>query len=342
MRELTTLARYPFLADTRQYIKDHGPTVPDLLRDLLYERARVTSIERLDHALKDSDVGERSLATEADCIMEILSYPLARMISVCINDPFFSRRYALGEAYHAYKYLLTEPTSFLATVAKELALDVTYTPETRLQLFFKDYLRYAPTTYKEWKMVNRELQTGYVTLSHKDLARVIQETLRARINTELESRACDETVITVFADDIHRLKTTLLQRHSRQDAVPVGKLHPEHLPPCMTDLLAATQAGENVPHMGRFALVAFLNSLKLSPTDILRLFSTAPDYEEEKTRYQVDHITGASSSTSYKCPGCDKMRTYGICPTEKMDGLCQRTRHPLNCYSAKWRQTKKP
>ena len=109
----------------------------------------------------------------------------------------------------------------------------------------------------------------------------------------------------------------------------------------MTDLLAATQAGENVPHMGRFALVAFLNSLKLSPTDILKLFSTAPDFEEEKSRYQIDHITGATSSTSYKCPGCDKMRTYGICPTEKMDGLCRRTRHPLNYYSAKWRQEKK-
>ncbi len=338
MRELPTLAKYPFLSETRQYIKDHGPAIPDLLHNLPYERARLTSIERLDNALKDSDVGERSLATDADCIMEILSYPLARMITACINDPYFKRRYALGEAYHTYKYLLTEPTSFLAAIAIELGLHVHYTPETRLQLHFKDYLRYAPTTYKEWKMVNRELTKGYVALSHKDLTRVVQETLRARINTELADRPCDDDVTRAFADDIRRLQAVLQQRHQRQDAAPVGTLQPSCLPPCMTDLLVATQAGENVPHMGRFALVAFFNSLKLSPADIQRLFSTAPDFEEEKTRYQIDHITGATSSTSYKCPGCDKMRTYGICPIDKMDGLCRRIRHPLNYYTAKWRQ----
>jgi DNA primase large subunit len=340
MRELSTLARYPFLSETRDYIKDHGPAIPDLLHSLLYERARVSSIERLDNALKDSDVGERSLATEADCIMEILSYPLARMITVCINDPYFKRRYALGEAYHTYKYLLTEPTSFLASITTELGLNVHYTPETKVELYFKDYLRYAPTTYKEWKMVNRDLSGGYVSLSHKDLARVAQETLRARINTELDGRACDETITDVYRDDIRRIQTVLQQRQQRQDAVPVGKLQPQLLPPCMTDLLAATQQGENVPHMGRFALVAFLNNLKLTPADIQKLFSTAPDFEEEKTRYQIDHITGATSSTSYKCPGCDKMRTYGICPTEKMDDLCTRIHHPLNYYSAKWRKEK--
>ena len=99
------------------------------------------------------------------------------------------------------------------------------------------------------------------------------------------------------------------------EAAPVGKLSIEKLPPCMKDILAAIQAGENVPHMGRFALVSFLNSLQLSTNEILKIFSNAPDYQEDRTRYQVDHITGASSSTSYKSPGCEKMRTYGICET---------------------------
>jgi DNA primase large subunit len=93
--------------------------------------------------------------------------------------------------------------------------------------------------------------------------------------------------------------------------------------------------------MGRFALVAFLNSMKLSTNDILKLFSSAPDYEEERTRYQVEHITGSSSSTKYTPPGCEKMRTYGICPVEKIDDLCKKTRHPLSYYKAKWKQETK-
>ena len=109
----------------------------------------------------------------------------------------------------------------------------------------------------------------------------------------------------------------------------------------MKNILSAIQSGENVPHMGRFALVAYLHSLKLSTNDILKLFSSAPDYEEDKTRYQVEHITGDSSSTSYKAPGCDKMRTYGICPTDKMDDLCKKIHHPLSYYSKRWNEEKK-
>jgi DNA primase large subunit len=93
--------------------------------------------------------------------------------------------------------------------------------------------------------------------------------------------------------------------------------------------------------MGRFALVAYLSSLKLSVNEILKLFSSAPDYEEDKTRYQVEHITGVSSSTSYKSPGCDKMRTYGLCAVDEVDDLCKKIKHPLNYYHAKWRQEKK-
>ena len=106
----------------------------------------------------------------------------------------------------------------------------------------------------------------------------------------------------------------------------------------MRDTLSAIQSGENVPHMGRFSLVAFLSSLRLGTNEILKLFSSAPDYQEDKTRYQVEHITGASSSTMYKCPGCEKMRTYGICPVDKMDNICKTIRHPLSYYNKKWKR----
>jgi DNA primase large subunit len=342
MRELLTLAKYPFLYDTRQYIKDNGPSVDELLHDLPYERARLIGIERLDNAFKDSDVGQRSLATETDCIMEILSYPIARMVAVCIGDSYFKKRYALGEAYRVYARLLNEPTSFLLQVAEELQVTVQFNPEQRrIKIFFKDYLRYAPTRYKEWKMVNRGIAGGYLTISHKDLARILLEVLRERINQELLSRNCDTSVSKIFSSDIQRFQAMLSMQKKKIEATPVGKVSIEKLPPCMKDILSAIQSGENVPHMGRFALVAFLSSLKLSTGDILKIFSTAPDYQEDKTLYQVEHISGVSSSTEYKCPGCEKMRTYGICPVEKMDDLCKRVRHPLTYYSTRWRKEKK-
>ena len=341
MRELTTLAKYPFLHDTRHYIKENGPSVGELLHDSPYERARIIGIERLDNAFKNRDVGDRSLATDSDCFMEILSYPLARMVAVCIGDAYFKKRYALGEAYHIYKHLLNEPTSFLITVAQELNVTVQHSPEKNMiNIFFKDYLRNTPTRYKEWKMVNRGVSSGFLMISDKDLARILLESLRERINEELLMRECDRSVYDVFFSDIQRIQNMLILQKKKIDAAPVGKVSIEKLPPCMKDILSAIQVGENVPHMGRFSLVAFLSSLKLSANEILKLFSSAPDYQEDKTRYQVEHITGASSSTEYKCPGCEKMRTYGICPVDKMDDICKKVRHPLSYYSDRWKQEK--
>jgi len=190
-------------------------------------------------------------------------------------------------------------------------------------------------------MINREMEDGFIKISQKDLARLIQETLRSKINEELDSKECNRTILKTFSTDIQRIQNSVLMHRKKIEAAPVGKLDVKKLPPCMKDILAAIQAGENVPHMGRFALVAFLNTLKLSTNDILKLFSTAPDYEEERTRYQVEHIQGNISSTEYKAPGCAKMRTYGICPTDKMDDLCKKRRHPLSYYNSKWREEKK-
>ena len=342
MVDLVTLAKYPFLNASKQYVKDNNLSLGEILNDPLYERARLIGVERLDNAFKNKDVGNRSLVSESDCVMELLSYPIARMIAVCIEDIYFKRRYALGEAVHAYRNLVNESTMFLTRVAEEFNLNVKYLEDNRwLGIYFVDYLHYAPTRYKEWKMINRSMKNGFIRISHRDLARIIQEALRVRINSELDSRVCDKTVYKVFESDIKRIQNMVMLHRKNIEAVPVGKLDLKKLPPCMKNILRAIQAGENVPHMGRFALVSFLNALKLNVNDILKIFSSAPDYEEEKTRYQVEHITGSISSTSYSPPGCDKMRTYGICPVEEIDELCKKKRHPLSYYKAKWKQEKK-
>jgi DNA primase large subunit len=229
----------------------------------------------------------------------------------------------------------------LIKIAKEFDIKVEHnTDSNKIMIFFTDYLNNAPTRYKEWKMINRAMSKGYIDITHKDLARIIQEALRNRINIELDSKNCSRRVFDIFSKDIKRIQNVVLTKRKNFSEMPIGKLDTKKLPPCMKNLLSSIQAGENVPHMGRFALVAFLNSIKLSTDDILKLFSTAPDFEEDKSRYQVEHITGSLSSTSYKPPGCEKMRTYGICPVQEIDEICKRKRHPLSYYRAKWAEGK--
>jgi DNA primase large subunit len=337
--DITIFAKYPFLNESREYIKKLEISVEELLQDIAYERARDIGLERVENALKRGDVGNRSLASEADCIMELLSYPIARMICVCVNEPYLKRRYALGEAIHFYKYLQNEDLDFLLKVANELNMDVK-TSDSKIKIYFVDYLKNAPTRYQEWKLVNRVLDKGYVYVNRRELTRIIEENLRNRIIEELDSRECNEIVKKTFHKEIESLKNAIKLRIKKAKTRPIRKVSITRMPPCMKKILSMIQSGENVPHMARFALVAFLNSLDLNFDEILDIFRNAPDYEEDKTRYQIEHITGRKSSTEYVPPGCDKMRTYGICPVEETDTLCKKINHPLTYYKLKWQSSK--
>ena len=342
MMDLRVLAKYPFLEDAKRFVKASGFSMGEVLDDPLYERARLIGIERLENSLKYRDVGSRGVSSENDCVMELLSYPISRMIAVCVGDSYFKRRYALSEAVRAYKNLRKEDIDFVILVAKEFGFDLKYDEERDiLGVHFTDYVHNAPTRYKKWKMVNRDLHNGYVRIRHNDLVRLIQEALRRRINLELDEKECNEKIYRKFYFDIKRFQKQVYSFRKTVAAQPIGRLDMDKLPPCMKEILGAVQAGENVPHMGRFALVAFLNSLKLGANEILKIFSSAPDFEVEKTRYQIEHITGDKSSTSYASPSCDKMRTYGICPVDKTDDLCKKVNHPLGYYRAKWRESSK-
>ena len=339
IQDIATLAKYPFLKQSREYIKNLNISVEELLQDIAYERARLIGLERVENALKKGDVGNRSLATETDCIMELLSYPIARMISVCVGEPYLKRRYALGEAIHFYKYLQNEDIDFLLYIANELGMDVK-TSDSKIEIYFVDYLKNAPTRYKEWKLVNRVLDKGYVYINHRELSRIIEENLRNRIIEELDSRECEEMVYKTFQKEIESFRNIVKLKIKKAKTKPIGKVSISLMPPCMKKILSMIQSGENVPHMARFAIVAFLNSLNLNFNEIMEIFRNAPDYEEDKTKYQVEHITGRKSSTKYTPPGCDKMRTYGICPIDETDELCKRVNHPLTYYKLKWKKSK--
>lgn len=341
MNPLPILARYPFLKDAKFYVKEQGVTVNELITDPVYERARSIAIERLEHAFEHKDIGVRRLTNDSDCIMELYSYPIARMITCCIADSYFTRRYALGEAVRFYKNLNKEPISFLIDVIKEFNFNIQFDEDTKyISIYFTDYITHAPTRYKNWKLVNRQMRKGYVTIDSKDLSRLAQEALRKRINEELLEKPCHELIRKTFLADINRIQNKVTSQRKNNELIPMGKLDVEKLPPCMKVLLANVQAGENVAHMGRFALVSFFNSLRLTQQNIIDFFNAAPDFDEEKSRYQIDHITGRVNATMYTPPACSKMKTYGLCPSEKIDEICKKTSHPLSYYKYKWKMKK--
>jgi len=120
--------------------------------------------------------------------------------------------------------------------------------------------------------------------------------------------------------------------------VDLGAVEEGAFPPCIKRMLSDVARGVNLAHSARFALVSFLLQINMTVDEVTSLFATSPDYDPERTRYQVEHIAGASG-TRYKPPACATMATYGNCPGE--DELCRRVRHPLSYYERKIRYSKR-
>ena len=83
--------------------------------------------------------------------------------------------------------------------------------------------------------------------------------------------------------------------------------------------------------MERFGLTSFLVNVGMDIDEIVKLFVSVTDFDEEFTRYQIEHIAGLRGSrTKYTPPTCSTFKTHGVCYNPER--LCERIKHPLSFY----------
>ena len=335
--ELQLAAKYPFLKDSANYLKQTGVTLDQLIQGLSYESARLAGKERVFEALEDGEGGDHPMSTKVDATKELLSYPVARMMVSAVADAGFVRRYAIAESKKANERLRNESDQFLMDVAAELGLSVAK-EDGGFAVTFADFLRFSATMRsKSWKLVNQNIVNGRVLVSKARLSRIVEQMLTEKISSELPLEVNDQ-VLDAFRSTTDGIKEILEEKRKEKKTEGMGRLSIVNLPPCMKKLLEMIRAGENVPHSGRFAMVAFLHTLGMDSQEILDTFSTAPDFDPSKSEYQIKHITGEISGTEYTPPECSTMRSYGICFDP--DELCGdgRIKHPLMYYRIKGRK----
>jgi len=148
---------------------------------------------------------------------------------------------------------------------------------------------------------------GSVVLDRPRLLRTFREEVRRLVVEEAREREGIE--------DLRDLAVKLLGVRKRK--VPKGRRR--SFPPCMRELLKRAEEGENLPHEARFALASFLINIGWDIDKVVEVFSNVPDFDEDRTRYQVRHIAGLEGSgKKYSPPSCRKMREWGLC----VDGDC--------------------
>jgi DNA primase large subunit len=186
-----------------------------------------------------------------------------------------------------------------------------------------------------WKLINQPLAGGYVSLRREKAIRLLRNAIQRRIEEGLPLPVNDG-ILEAFRADLRDLRARLEAKKATFKAEDIGKVSITRFPPCMYNLLAQIQSHENVSHMGRFAIVSFLHHIGLGNEEIFRVFGDVPDFAADVTKYQIDHITGATSPTEYTPPECATMKSYGICPGP--DRICLTIRHPLSYYRVKGRE----
>ncbi len=331
--EIQVLARYPFLTSAARYVENLDFSLLDVLRDMVFMGVRERGHLRVRESLEAriTPVGDLD---ERQALMELLSYPVARMIVSCIKDGYLIRRYSLAEAKLASGYLEKEDNKLIVQVALDLGIKVLQ-KNGDFQLHFTDYLKPARTMQDpRWKLVNRRMEKGMVPVSRRELARLLQNTIASKIEKSLPLEV-PSGVCKSLENEINDIQEVLGEKKSEYQLEASGPIEAGCFPPCISYLLASTQSGMNLAHSARFALTSFLLNIGMKVEDVIRIFQVSPDFQEDIARYQVEHIAGATGTT-YTPPSCKTMKTYGNCTGG--DKLCQRIFHPLSYYKQRLKE----
>ena len=332
------IAKFPFLEEARQFVDDSGADIAELITSPSYEPARARGVQRITDALAHSEVSYVPMvrASEYDRLMEVLSYPYARMIVSAVGDRFLTKRYALAEAVRMNRILVGEGRENTIEVSEQLNAPSTADADGIMRIRFTDYLRLANRMKSvDWKLINSDIHSGLVYLPQEKFSRLMQNALQDRIEAELPLMTPDEFK-PYLRGDINKVEMTLAETKAKFSPTGGEGMKIEFCPPCINHLLEMSRQGVNLPHSARFALVTFLSALGLSYDQIITIFSESPDFDESIAGYQIKHITGElSGGEAYTPPECATMKTNGICYNP--DKICEMEwmTHPLKYYRFK-------
>jgi DNA primase large subunit len=331
------LARYPFLQEAQAKIagsqlnqletflaSEVGSRIIERAAERIEAAITISSAQALeDHFLKSDK--------EGNALESLYTYGMARIIASCINDRSVIDRLISYEARRSSFFLTADTLD--ETAAAQTATRDAVAAQLGLRLHENTvtvpaYIEMVSAMREpRWRLVNREVTAGLVRVHASEFG----DLLRERIRVVIRARGLPKVPLEVCAllsPAIERLTAV----HQQQMLRNLGPIDESRYPPCMAALIMALASGANLTHMGRFALTAFLHTIGLSVTQIVEVYQRSPDFDIEKTLYQVEHISGRSG-TEYTPPSCATMETNGLCVHR--DALCERIGGPLGYYRKK-------
>jgi DNA primase large subunit len=315
------LARYPFLNEAGEYLRESGFAWEELerpdIRDVIDRAAERVEAEVSGNIYDKLDRYE----------IEILTFLVSLIIVKSIGMEPVLRKFALAEARRAEKFLTEDlkrqnelqRRSLFAKIFDDLfRLKIEVAEDGRLfKVRVADYLsRSAHFHEQEWKLINRLVHGGYVYLDADETVRIVRNELSVLIYEKVKAMTLP-TLPEAIKTKADGLRARLAPRYEYRATAST------EYAPCIKHALEVMGRGENLPHSARVMLATYMLTIGKPVDEIVMMYENAPDFNEKITRYQVEHLAGMKGSrTKYSVPSCDKLRNENLCfATADCDGI---------------------
>jgi DNA primase large subunit len=357
MREMSNkfdlLNKYPWLPSLKDYYSEiASKEALEFVSDAFSNEFSEELKERIMGLFNAAFENLETISNYKTDNLNIYTYLLLNILLYVLNNQMITNRLANLYSKITYEQLINEKNdSPIYDICQNLGLKIKYYEppiiygkiirrrqgeyqqlKTNFTIHFTDYLKLASSLKDEYrKLLHNPLSGGYVFIQKKGLIRLIQEYVRSKLliketkdKTSLNSFLGAILKITDFNEIYNRILKAWTERKEEFEYVfQIDFENKEELstiyPPCVQEILKKTQEGQNLIHTERLFIVWFLLALDYPVEKVVDLFSALPDFDREKTTYQVN-FAKKKQYTPYKCL---TLKSLNLCKaTIYKDELC--------------------
>ena len=323
---------YPWLPSLKKYYSEIASKSPSIfISEIISQDLGSELKERILSLFEAAFENLEEISGYRSDKLNVYVYLLLNIILHSLDNQLITNRVANLYSKINYNELINENSDAnLYNICKDIGLDIRYYDppinyglnivkdqhqklKTNFTIHYIDYLNLASNLRDEYrKLVHNSLLEGYVFIQDYNLIRLIQEYVRNRLlikesddKYSTKSLLKEITKIQDFKEIIDKILEAWEERkeefefnfkidfESEEDVVNL-------FPPCVNEILKKMQAGQNLIHNERLFIVWFLLALEYPVEKVVDLFSTTPDFDREKTTYQVN-FAQKKKYIPYKC-----------------------------------------
>jgi len=337
--------QYPWLPSLRKFYKDTRElSYSEFISEIFSNTNNVQIAKRVLKIFEAAFNNLEEIPDKKNDNLNVHVYLLLKIMLYALNNKIITNRIANLYSKSSYNDMEHENSiSNIYDICMDLGLKInSYDPpepyglkivkdhreklETNFSIHYIDYLSLASNLRDEYrKLTNNPLIDGYVFIQNKTLIRLIQEYVRNKLLIEetedkasLKAFMKNVSQIQGFKDLYDNIKTLWENRKEEFDfTFKLDIKNKEEMllsyPPCVIEILKKAEEGQNLVHHERLFIVWFLLALEYPVENVVNIFSTLPDFDKDKTTYQVEYAK-RKNYTPYQCL---TLKSLGLCMADK-------------------------